>query len=68
MGSFTYVEMKCSLGEQGPGKLILDPDLRLESLSALRAEELYQCYLETFQAGDAQFFLRQDDDERLRYF
>lgn len=68
MGSFSYVEMKCNLVEQVVDERGLGAGLRLETLSAISPESLYRCYLETFQAGDAQFFIRQDEDERNRYY
>ena len=68
MGTFTYVEMKCNLDEQGVIKSDLETGLQLEPIDAISPESLYQCYLDTFRAGDAQFFQLQDEDEQSRYY
>lgn len=68
MGSFTYVEMECILDDWEPIGVRLESGWALKPLRAVNSDSLYRCYLKAFQAGDAQFFQRQDQGERRRYY
>lgn len=67
MTTFTYVEMTCKLDhknyiEELPGEITFKP------LAEIDLEELFACYKTAFDAGDAQFYKYQDNEERRRYF
>ncbi len=64
-----YVEMVCHLPEQNIIVEAMPPGgLQVEHLGQVDEGDLYLCYYETFQAGDAQFFFEQSEEQRREYF
>ena len=62
------VEMRCVLAGESELNMNLPEWLDIEPLSNAHCDELFQCYKEAFQAGDAQFFFEQSEVERRAYF
>ena len=63
-----YVEMIRHLSKQTAGDIAVPDGFETEHLSTAHVDDLYQCYYEAFEAGDAQFFFEQSDQERREYF
>lgn len=63
-----YVEMICRLPEPVPEVSLPPAGFALKPLSQASPAELFQCYYEAFNTGDAQFFFDQDEQERREYF
>ncbi len=63
-----YVEMVCHLSEQSVVKAKPPQGLQVWPLSQVDEGDLYPCYYESFQAGDAQFFMEQNEEQRREYF
>jgi ribosomal protein S18 acetylase RimI-like enzyme len=63
-----YVEMVCRLSEQNVAEATPPGGLQVQHLSQVHAGDLYPCYCAAFEAGDAQFFFEQSEEERREYF
>lgn len=63
-----YVEMICHLNDNPDVNVKLPAGFEVQSLSTVDEDDLYQCYYEAFEAGDAQFFFEQTETERRDFF
>ena len=63
-----YVEMKCNLSANIVTDISIPEGIKSESLENADENELYACYEQAFQGGDAKFFFTQSDAERRDYF
>ncbi len=68
MSRFVYVEMFCKLSQNHYREKISFDGVVIESINAVDPEVLFDCYIKTFEKGDAKFFKLQDKEEKKRYF
>jgi GNAT superfamily N-acetyltransferase len=64
----SYVEMICDLARHTLPPPSVSGGLKLLPLREALRDELYRCYQAAFQAGDAQFFPHQTEQEQQAYF
>jgi GNAT superfamily N-acetyltransferase len=65
---FNYVEMTCQLDNDRYDERLPIEGIRLEDLNKLKTEDLFECYTQSFNHGDAIFYQRQSPTEKRRYF
>lgn len=63
-----YVEMMCNLASCDLETPPLSPEFSIKPVEAFSLDELYVCYFQTFNQGDAKFFFLQDENEQREYF
>ncbi len=63
-----YVEMVCHLSRQSIVAARTPQGLQVRHVGQVNEGDLYPCYYESFQAGDAQFFFEQSEEQRREYF
>jgi ribosomal protein S18 acetylase RimI-like enzyme len=68
MSEIEYVEMICYLEGLNINNVMFPEGFEAQSLIDAKEDDLYRCYYLAFQAGDAQFFFDQNEDERREYF
>jgi GNAT superfamily N-acetyltransferase len=64
----TSVDMICHLSEQAVANISMPAGFRVKQVCELSEDALYQCYYAAFNAGKAQFFFNQSENERRAYF
>ncbi|MFW9915709.1 MAG: GNAT family N-acetyltransferase [Candidatus Thorarchaeota archaeon] len=64
----TSVDMVCYLSEQAVVEISMPAGFRVKPVMELSEDALYQCYYAAFNAGEAQFFFHQSEEERRAYF
>jgi GNAT superfamily N-acetyltransferase len=60
--------MACPLNNERNDEQVPIEGVRLEDLNNLKSEDLFECYTQSFNHGDAIFYQRQSPSERRRYF
>jgi len=68
MPRFVYVEMFCKLSQKHYRENVPIDGIAVESINTVDLEDLFDCYINTFDKGDAKFYKLQDDVEKRRYF
>ena len=68
MPKFVYVEMACKLNQKYYREKISIDGIVVASIETINSDVLFDCYIQTFDKGDAKFFKLQDEEEKKRYF
>jgi GNAT superfamily N-acetyltransferase len=68
MNQFKYVEMICELDQTQQGKSRFEEGVEVEPIRNINTDMLFDCYVQSFNKGDAKFYKQQDEQERRRYF
>ncbi|MHA2269631.1 MAG: hypothetical protein ACXAB8_17685, partial [Promethearchaeota archaeon] len=63
-----YVEMVYNVKLKRTPKFITPTDLIMKIINEVDEDEIYQCYITSFESGDAKFFMYQTKNERTEYF
>ncbi len=63
-----YVEMVYDVNLNDTPELILPKELSMRLINKFDEIDIYQCYISSFESGDAKFFAYQTKNERLDYF
>lgn len=68
MPRIIYVEMVCKLSQKYYQENIAFDGIAVEPIDTVDPGVLFDCYIKTFDKGDAKFFKLQDEEEKKRYF
>ena len=68
MAQFKYVEMVCQLNDKEIDDAIPVAGISVAPISSIMPDTLFDCYIKTFNEGDAKFFRYQSNEERRVYF
>lgn len=63
-----YVEMVCDLAQAAKIDIVVPSYLAVKPLADANVEKIYQCYVDAFSVGDAQFFYSQNETEKREFF
>ena len=63
-----YVEMVYDINLREIPEPIIPKELSMKLINQIEDNDIYRCYITSFESGDAKFFAYQTKNERLEYF